>query len=423
MFVTLLKKRLFRYLGTACEIILAQLFRPISYLIPRNKNLWVFGAGDGQGFCDNSKHLYLYVKSKHPEIRAVWLSKNSRVIREINDYGYEAYGTQSLKGFLCSLKAGYAILSCSLLDVNLVAGIGAKKIQLWHGIPLKHIGQDIKWFDSMYYKKAGLLSRLAINSAQWNNMFLEQTVDYLLACSKEHQQKMALSFKKETEKIFIAGYPRNDALFHPQSSWPKDNEFLANIRREHKCKRVFIYLPTFRDEVVGNLDIFTKYGFSSVDMQRMLEKLEAVLIIKAHRLDGQTKQSDPSTSSRIIFPSSGELDDVYPVLSNVDVLITDYSSVYFDFLLIDRPVIFAAFDLKEYISNDRQLYYDYDEVTPGPKAKNWGELIQLLEEETIQDHWKTQREEVRQRFHQYFDDNSSKRVFDFIRSIKVTKKK
>lgn len=107
--------------------------------------------------------------------------------------------------------------------------------------------------------------------------------------------------------------------------------------------------------------------------------------------------------------------DIYELLAITDILITDYSSVYFDFLLTGRPIIFTPFDLDDYIRKERELYFNYHEVTPGPKCRDWNEV--LLELEKIisgKDDYKKERQIVNNRFNTFQDGNSSKRVVEFI---------
>jgi len=97
------------------------------------------------------------------------------------------------------------------------------------------------------------------------------------------------------------------------------------------------------------------------------------------------------------------------------MLITDYSSIYFDYLLLDRPIIFAPFDKKVYIQEDREFYFDYDKVTPGPQAINWNEVMQAIETFTINPKSYTrEREIIKNKFHTYQDAQSTERVYKAI---------
>jgi CDP-glycerol glycerophosphotransferase (TagB/SpsB family) len=83
-------------------------------------------------------------------------------------------------------------------------------------------------------------------------------------------------------------------------------------------------------------------------------------------------------------------------------------------LLLDRPIVFAPFDIQQYVTADRELFYDYDQVTPGPKATDWLEVLHLLREAIQHDSWKVKREEVCARFNKFQDCHNSERVFEVI---------
>lgn len=111
-------------------------------------------------------------------------------------------------------------------------------------------------------------------------------------------------------------------------------------------------------------------------------------------------------------------DDPYPYLNISDVLITDYSSVYFDFLLKDKPIIFFPYDLEIYMSESRELYYEYDSITPGPRAENMEDLIKHLEESISgKDNYEIERRRVLDMMFDYDDGHSSERLYKEIIDI------
>ena len=98
------------------------------------------------------------------------------------------------------------------------------------------------------------------------------------------------------------------------------------------------------------------------------------------------------------------------------MLITDLSSVYCDYLLMDRPIVFSAFDIAGYLAQDRSLYYEYDDVTPGPKAENWDEVVASLRHFFDDPDWyKEERQLIKQRFNSYQDGKSCERLYDEIK--------
>ena len=127
-------------------ILLSIILSPITKIIPRNKNLWIFVFLGGKEFLDNPKHLFLYTQNNHKEIRAIWLSKNKNILLALRESGYECYYTYSPQGFYFTLIAGYIFYSNLILsDVNLIGSIGAIRINLWHGIPLKKSERMPTW--------------------------------------------------------------------------------------------------------------------------------------------------------------------------------------------------------------------------------------------------------------------------------------
>lgn len=110
-------------------------------MIPKNKNLWIFGAWFGDKYADNSKYLFEYVNKNKPEIRAIWVTRNENTYKLVKKEGYEVYFKNSLKGFLYSSLAGVGIISNAFNDIPYTTG-RMKIVQLWHGTPLKKIVFD-----------------------------------------------------------------------------------------------------------------------------------------------------------------------------------------------------------------------------------------------------------------------------------------
>ena len=384
----------------------------LSWLIPKNKKLWIFGAWFGRRFSDNAKYLFQYVLDNHPEIRAIWLSRSREVIEIIRKHGHEAYMANSFKGILFSCRASCIVVCQGLVDVNRYAIGRAKKVQLWHGTPLKKIGSD----DFLHnVKKRGSLMIFLRKIRDIILPFLVDRFSFVIATSVEAGANLATAFEVPESRIRVTGYPRNDVLlgncsiYSEVDLWRKKNErYLAN-------RKIIGYLPTFRDN--RSIDLFADYGFAEREVRGFLENHQAVFWTKAHFMDKSAGPLVEIDSSTIFFLPDENYSDIYPLLKLTDILIIDYSSVYFDFLLLCRPIIFAPFDIEDYMNKSRKLYYDYDTVTPGPKAKNWQEVLNLIDKILKKDKWEKAREEVCNRFNKFRDGNSSSRVFKEIMRI------
>ena len=140
-------------------------------------------------------------------------------------------------------------------------------------------------------------------------------------------------------------------------------------------KNFIYFVPTFRDD--KDFDWF-EFGFNQQALGELLESTNSVLVFRFHPFELSKIKSQVSVlHDRLIFECH-DLSDPYPLLSKASILITDYSSIFDDFLLLDRPIIFANFDHQTYVKNERALYWDYDNVTPGVKVPNWDSLVDNL---------------------------------------------
>ena len=401
--------KVFRRTITLIKWLLGSIIYLISYLVPKDKNLWVFGAWFGDKYSDNSKYFFEYMNRAHPEIKAVWLTNNDKALRLVKNKGFEVLRTYSLKGTWCSMRATVGILSTWVNDINRYTISKTRLIQLWHGSPLKKIGYD----DKISIEKELLIKRVVTRLLPFLKKGLE--INMIMAASSKVQGILSGAFRVSESNVKITGYPRNDVFFMENTENFPIKQKLLKLKN---CFKIGIYLPTHRQK--GNIDIASMFLDTIDDVNSRLKKINVILLVKYHYYHLRSLKDRLASYSNIIFLSDDDINqDIYPVLPLVDFLITDYSSVYFDYLLTDKPIIFAPFDMRQYVKDDRELYFDYDEVTPGAKATNWDELIYFIDRAIkYPDEYKPQRDKIRRIFNQYDDGNSSQRVFDEV--IKYT---
>jgi CDP-glycerol glycerophosphotransferase (TagB/SpsB family) len=376
-------------------------------ILPKDQSLWIFGAWFGEAYADNSKYLFEYVNRNHHTIRAVWLTKNKAAYDLVKKRGYEVYLVNSIRGFLLRVVSGVWVTSAGIFDFNSFHTwpIGRVKIvELLHGTPLKAYGYD----DPHYidFSKGQNLARLHVLPFN-KRVSLD---DLYIAPSEEVQSKWATAFRVSPQKIKITGYPRTDVLFAQDKPKVPITDLLDNLKETFT---VAIYMPTHRQGGETSL-AYLLNDLKSVNSR--LAELHVILLVKAHRFHlGEVRLLDRSLSN-VLFVKDEDIDqDIYTILSETDLLITDYSSVYFDYLLLNKPIIFAPFDLDTYTANERPLYYNYADVTPGPKARNWDEVIECIEAIVREsDVYEEQRLKVGSTFNAYHDGNSSQRVYQAI---------
>ncbi|WP_435154402.1 CDP-glycerol glycerophosphotransferase family protein [Haladaptatus sp. DFWS20] len=354
--------------------VLYALLKRLSGLWTRDETLWVFGARDGEAFVDNAKYLFLHVANERPGVRPVWLSKNRRVVRELRHSGYEAHHCYSFRGLLANLRAGVVLLTQGHRDVAMPCCAGAKTVLLWHGVPLKMISWDAEFPDepapvrALHEYLAGEFDRLVVPDENLTDVFES-------------------GLHIDRDRMIVTRYPRLDALFSTvEGSEIGTNETIQNrVRRLSRNHHLVFYLPTFRDDATRSPA--EQLDFHALDA--FLEEEDAIFVFKTHPRE---RFHPPPNLSRVVrLP---EQCDAYPLLRYADVLITDYSSVYFDYLALDRPVVFYPYDREQY-EETRGLYFDYDGVTAGPIASEFEELLDALARTLESDPDRTARREIR----------------------------
>jgi len=392
----------------------AVLFRALSgfRMVPQRPEVvgvWFLG---GRRFADNAKALFLYSVAQHGSpIRAVWISYNPLVVKALRAEGLPAYHGRSLQGIWLQLRAGVYVFDCFGMDLGFWCSRGAVKVNLWHGLPLKKIQRDIDTPSHHIYQGFhGPLWRRLLNRlrAPW----LYERPDLVIATAPVIQQIFASAFGLPLDQVPIIGYPRVDILtaqdYQPSAL---DGAICREVSRlKQQGRRIVAYLPTFRDSSRTKREIPLDWA----TLDAFLARQDAVLLLKLHSEDSARLPALGQYRNILLVDHHV---DVYPLLRSVDVLITDYSSVWFDYLILDRPILFYAYDLEDYLKHSRSMYFDYEEVTPGPKVRTFQDLLTALEaalDEPGAEPWASARRRAMERFHRYLDDQSSARVWQEI---------
>ena len=378
----------------------------VSGLIPRDRTLWIFGSWNGARFADNARAVFLRaVQDKH--VRCAWLSSNPDVINRLRAAGLPAYHTNSLQGLWLRLRAGVYVFDAYSLDLGYWGSLGAKKVNLWHGMPIKKIQSDIDIpFHPMHRAYHGPFLERIIRR-MWSPWLYEKP-DLMIATSPCMQRILSGAFRIPVTRIPITGYPRIDSLVAQNGSpSPLDAEWASKmIDMRSSGVKILAYLPTFRDCTASDHTIPIEWD----EFNALLQKRNAVLLLKLHSND-VARLPDLTRYSNILLADHHV--DFTPLLRWVDVLITDYSSVWVDFLVLNRPIVFFAYDLDEYLAQSRSMYFDYISVTPGPKARNFAELVSILDSILIghyDDQWAAERQERLAQFYSRIDDRAAERV-------------
>jgi len=379
----------------------------LSYLIPKNKNLYLFGSGSGVSFKGNPKYLYLYSLVNKCSCNIYWITKSENVHTTFTGKKYPVIKLHSIIGFWRILRAKYLIIDQSAEDIYYVGSIfgNFNFIQTWHGTPLKKIWYHLREDGKGIGKHRGISGFIPIVLSKKIGIF--SSCKYKLILSPSKDVSNILTKASLNKNVKLVGYPRNDVLFNKKLIFENYKEKL-NLRNHRK---VILYCPTFRDNY-ESVKPFSDEFFK--DLNSYLKKKGDVFLIKKHPFEKNI--NTPNHLSNIKDVSS-VVEDVQELLVFTDILITDYSSVFFDFILLDRPIIYYSYDFEEYLENCRGMYYEYYKEMPGPFAKNENELLDLIE---TADKWFNGEEyqmkykKFKDKFNYYQDGKSCERLFQLL---------
>lgn len=391
------------------------LFFPLVYLhyliIGRKSDLWLFGSWRGNKYSDNSKSLFEYVLQHEKNIHPVWITKSTKVYEELKARNYPVLMNSSLKAMYYMLRAGFCCgplsATTDVFGNKAWLGYGIKAFYLTHGMPSKHSGYDEP---KMKHKKDLLTTKQPLWLRLYFKMFPQKNPQklYTISTSDFFVPFLESCTLTPAKNIFVTGTPRLDILFS------KDKDpYISGIRQKFPTAKLIIYMPTFRDSFDGGKSFrpFEQFGFDAQRFIRVLEEKDYVFLNKGHYWDGLL--SDKEFSERFINVEDNPMLDVYSMIKDIDILMTDYSSIYFDFLPMMKPVILTPFDYETFIRDKRGYYFDYLKELPSIKAHNWNEVCDILEQEK----YFSLAKEQTCKFHAYCNGNSSQRLTAEIKKV------
>ncbi len=322
-----------------------------------------------KGFIDsNNKYLFLYLLKE--KIDCYIITDNKEQIEELKEFDIPYYELESDEGDKAIARAKYLIFDQANYTYFYISP-NQKTVQLWHGVGLKKMS-----------KLTNIEYDYFISTSNWTN----ETNFKNVFCAKEYLD---------------CGYPRNDIFFKDEE--PIDlifcNKEIYSLVKNKKHKKIALYMPTIREYLFNKNMNLKEFDIVPIDFIKLNEELlneDILLIVKLHPsvMEFFKELIVNEEFSNIKFhPTQG---DIYPIIKYVDVLITDYSSIAYDFLLLDRPIIFFDYDRELYEKNMGGFLFDYDEYSPGINVKTEVELIIALK--FLEDCFFIKREEIKDKF-------------------------
>jgi len=357
-----------------------------------DKNMILFESGLGKQYADSPRYIYEEILRRNLDYKTVWVCNKNIKFKDPETIRVTRL---SPKYYYYLAKSGYWVN-----NQNFPTYIKKRKettyVQTWHGTPLKKMLFDI---ENIMGRSDDYLERVYNATKTW---------DYLISPSSYATNSFKSAFKYEGEVLEI-GYPRNDLFYKDYADeLKKDVKQKLSIPED---KKVILYAPTFRDNQTSSNN---KFLFDiHMDLYQMKEKLgdEYVILLRMHVVISNKIKIAPELKEFVKNVSNyDEIQELYLIS---DILITDYSSVMFDFANTKRPILYYTFDLETYRDDIRGFYFDFEQEAPGPFIRTTEEIIETVT--NIED-VKVKYQEKYNHFYDKFcgleDGNASARLVD-----------
>lgn len=342
-----------RYTSSRLHHIITSLpYAFLSLFAKRDKKLIIFCAMHCETFDSNSKFLFLHFLKNEPEYNVQFvINDDERRAALTEQYGEHFIDTRTKVGKKTAVRAATWVVSWLDLPLGgLFLNFRRFVLHLGHGTPLKGIGlaeKDGKFIKKLYYK----LNSTNITCSLASSEFISHIISRCMGFS--------------TKRVLINGQPRTDALFLPPLKTDDIDETQFNV----------LYAPTWRQH--SQIRLFPFSDFNASVLEEFLVKNNIHIFIRFHPAYEEAIPPDILAIKNISLFSAKKYSEIMDYINCFDTLITDYSSIYLDYMLLERPIVFLPYDLLEY-ENTVGFTMDYSENTPGVKPQTMQDFLFTL---------------------------------------------
>jgi len=380
------------------------LWVPFAYLIPKKSDRIICIEQDQGAWRDNIKYFYLFLVQKNADV--YYLTEDRMLYQWLRKKNLPVLFHESLRSYYFLLRAKFIILSSSSLQRKNKYYLTwrAKKVQLWHGLGIKRFELLEKKNEQYIHSLSGKIDSVIKGKFITHDLMISTSEFFV-----EHVFSKAV----RARKYLVSGYPRNDYLLSEKRSYFEQfhlSSFLySDIQKKKECgMKIIVYAPTFR---ARNNEATSGQMLDLHRLSRYAKENNLYFVFKYHGQDFKRQCREKYEHITFFDPHA----DIQPLLGMADMLITDYSSVYFDFLLLKRPILFYVYDFNEYMEKDRGFLFDYYDITPGPKCQTQDELFNAIDIYLRNPDWYQEaREKVTHLAHDYADSNASQRIWEYL---------
>ena len=335
--------------------LLIEIIRVVLFFIPKKKGLVLFSAWFGEKYADNSRYTFEYML-RQGKYLVKWYTFNKALYEELNQKQIPVVYGKSICGMWQQIRAQALVSSIQFSDFNNYFLCKCKYIDLDHGFSLKQVGLAIPEMGKYDIKY---------------EMLLRKGVEYWMSAPTLFcMEKVRECYMVEDTRIIKCNKPRTDVLFDNDLKKGK-NQIIDNIKNGQKA---VVWMPTHRN--CGEVSLPVSEIFDLPRLNEVCKESGVVFLIKKHFYHKHEKE-DLSQYSNIYDLTNVNI-DAQVILSQADALVSDYSSSYIEYLILDRPIILYAFDKDSYLKYDRDLYIPLEENTAGEVVCTKDQLIESI---------------------------------------------
>ncbi len=393
------KQNMIRHLKRMVICCFKVVYKVMQKTVSVDEHTVIFIAFHGRGYTDNPKYIHqeMLKQSRFDDYTFIWPVKNPEACSIERS---KAIRYNSLAYFYYMCKAKYWIVNCKL-PKHIQKKDNQIYLQTWHGTPLKRLAHDIVEVENQTFYRSGM-SRQQMTDTYDNDV---AKYNYMIAPNEFSYKVFQSAFQINKERLIKTGYPRNDFLTNCTDEKIKEVKERLKIPKD---KKVLLYAPTWRD------NSFNTRGYTfelKANFHRWKEVLgqEYIVLFKPHYLIINQFEGDPSLDNFVLsVDASADINDLY-IIS--DLLVTDYSSVFFDYANLNRPMYFYMFDLAEYADELRGFYFDIHDTLPGDIIQDEEVLLQKIKEGNY-DYQKLAS--FNKTFNAWQDGHASQRAIDWV---------
>ncbi|RIO09461.1 bifunctional glycosyltransferase/CDP-glycerol:glycerophosphate glycerophosphotransferase [Mammaliicoccus sciuri] len=368
------------------------------------KDTIVYESFLGKNYSDSPKAIFKYLMSEYPDDwNHVWILNDKNLVKD--DPLFQKKNVKIISRFSWSYFYYVTISKYFILNMRQPKWLEKKKNQIilstWHGTPLKKLVFDMENITSASktYKRD-----FYMQSRNW---------DYLIAANKYSESIFERAFMFPTSKILTNGYPRNDILTNHSEQYKEEIKKQLGLPLD---KKVILYAPTWRDDEYHGVG---KYKFTlNLDLQKLKENLgdEYIVILRMHYFISDNL--DVSEFEGFVYDYS-KYNDINDLYIASDMLITDYSSVFFDYANLRRPILFYTYDFEKYKNELRGFYINMEEDLPGPILYTTDEVIKSIKNiENVSKEFSEKYERFYDEFCILDDGQATKKTVEAVMGIK-----